>query len=188
MFIKKGYLGRKTNPPVGWNSEISKHYRILNLTTVILVINFKLLNYCLITRVTIAAKRNLITMQCFFLGVKNGLAWRCQCWKHVKKTYQYFKINFGKSRSLNARHKWNQTHGEEETLSKILSLPICTSCMANVLSSRRVFQHPRKVHFPTVRDSNVWDGKLHEMSRLMHYRKYILFFHHPIILCLPLHG
>ena len=36
------------------------------------------------------------------------------------------------------------------TFSKILSLPICASCMPNVLSSRRVFQHLRKVHFPTV--------------------------------------
>ena len=78
--------------------------------------HFKLLNNCLITRAAIAAKRNSITMQFFFLGVKNGLAWRCQCWKHVKKTYQYFQINFRKSCSLNARHKWNQTHGEEETL------------------------------------------------------------------------
>ena len=103
-------------------------------------------------------------MQFFFLGVKNGLAWRCQCWKHVKKIHQYFKINFRKSHSLNARHKWNQTHGEEETLlSKILSLPICASCMPNVLGFRRVFQHPRKVYFPTVRDSNVWDRKLHEI-------------------------
>ena len=38
---------------------------------------------------------------------------------------------------------------------KILSLPICTICMPNVLSSRRVFQHPKKADFPTVRDSNV---------------------------------
>ena len=120
--------------------------------------HFKLLNNCLITRVAIAAKRNSITIQFFFLGVKNGLAWRCQCWKHVKKAYQYFQINFRKSRYLSARHKWNQTQGEEEILfSKILSLPICASCMPNVLSSRRVFQHPRKVHFPTVLDSNIWE-------------------------------
>ena len=99
MFIK-GYLGRKTNLPVRGNSEINKHYRKLNLTT----------------QVTIAAKIHLITMQFFFLGVKNGLPWRCQCWKHVKKTYQYFQINFRKSRCLHARHKWNQTHGEKETL------------------------------------------------------------------------
>ena len=75
-----------------------------------------------------------------------------------------------------------------DTFSKILSLPICASCMRNVLGFRRVLQHPRKVYFPTVRDSTVLDRKLHEMSRLMHDRKYILFFHHPIILCLPLHG
>ena len=75
------------------------------------------------------------------------------------------------------------TRRERDTFSKILSLPICTSCMPNVLSSRRVFQHPRKADFPTVRDSNVWDGKLHEMSRLMHDRKYVLFFHHPISFC-----
>ena len=75
------------------------------------------------------------------------------------------------------------TWRERDTFSKILSLPICTSCMPNVLSSRRVFQHPRKADFPTVRDSNVWDGKLHEISRLMHDRKYILFFHHPINFC-----
>ena len=42
-----------------------------------------------------------------------------------------------------------------DTFSKILSLPICATCMPNVLGFRRVFQHPRKVHFPTVRDSNV---------------------------------
>ena len=50
-----------------------------------------------------------------------------------------------------------------DTFSKILSLPICASCMPNVLGFRRVLQHPRKVYFPTVRDSNVWDGKLHEI-------------------------
>ena len=27
-----------------------------------------------------------------------------------------FQINFRKSRCLNARHKWNQTQGEKETL------------------------------------------------------------------------
>ena len=70
-----------------------------------------------------------------------------------------------------------------DTFSKILSLPICASCMPNVLGFRRVLQHPRKVYFPTVRDSNVWDRKLHEMSRLMHDRKYIPFFHHPINFC-----
>ena len=75
------------------------------------------------------------------------------------------------------------TRRERDTFSKILSLPICTSCMPNVLSSRRVFQHPRKADFPTVRDSNVWDGKLHEISRLMHDRKYILCFHHPVNFC-----
>ena len=118
----------------------------------------------------------------FFLGVKNGLPWRCQCWKQVKTTYQYFQISFRKSRCLNARHKWSQTQGEKETLfSKILSLPICTSCMTNVSSSRRVFQHPRKADSPTVRDLNVWDGKLHEISRLMHDRNYILFFSLPHI-------
>ena len=69
-----------------------------------------------------------------------------------------------------------------DTFSKILSLPICASCMPNVLSSRRVFQHPRKADFTTVRDLNVRDGKLHEISRLMHDRKCILFFHHPITL------
>ena len=74
------------------------------------------------------------------------------------------------------------TRRERDTFSKILSLPICTSCMPNVLSSRRVFQHPRKADFPRVRDSNVWDRKLHEISRQMHDRKYILFFHHPITL------
>ena len=47
------------------------------------------------------------------------------------------------------------TRRERDTFSKILSLPICTSCMPNVSSSRRVFQHPRKADFPTVRDSNV---------------------------------
>ena len=50
-----------------------------------------------------------------------------------------------------------------DTFSKILSLPICASCMPNVLGFRRVLQHPRKVYFPTVGDSNVWDGKLHEI-------------------------
>ena len=70
------------------------------------------------------------------------------------------------------------TRRERDTFSKILSLPICTSCMPNVLSSRRVFQHPRKADFPTV--EKIGDGKLHEMRRLMHDRKYILFFHHPI--------
>ena len=74
------------------------------------------------------------------------------------------------------------TRRERDTFSKILSLSICTSCMPNVLSSRGVFQHPRKADFPTVRDSNVSDGKLHEISRLMLDRKYILFFHHPITL------
>ena len=73
------------------------------------------------------------------------------------------------------------TRRERDTFSKILSLPICTSCMPNVLSSRRVFQHHRKADFPTVRDSNVWDGKLHEISRLMHDRNYILFFSLPHI-------
>ena len=59
----------------------------------------------------------------------------------------------------------------------------CASCMPNVLSFRNIFQHHGKVHFHTVRDSNVWDGKLHEMSRLIHDRKYIIFFHHPINFC-----
>ena len=49
------------------------------------------------------------------------------------------------------------TWRERDTFSKILSLPICTSCMPNILSSRRVFQH-RIVH-PTVQDSNVCDEK-----------------------------
>ena len=52
---------------------------------------------------------------------------------------------------------WN-SRLESNAFSKILSLPICPSCMWNVLSSRRVFQ-PRKVYFPTVQDSNVWNGK-----------------------------
>ena len=47
------------------------------------------------------------------------------------------------------------TRRERDTFSKILSLPICTSCMPNVSSSRRVFQHPKKADSPTVRDSNV---------------------------------
>ena len=47
------------------------------------------------------------------------------------------------------------TRRERDTFSKILSLPICTNCMPNVSSSRRVFQHPRKADSPTVRDSNV---------------------------------
>ena len=50
-----------------------------------------------------------------------------------------------------------------DTFWKILSLPICASCMPNVLAFRRVLQHPRKRYFPTVRDSNVWDRKLHEI-------------------------
>ena len=119
MFIKKGILEEKRiYHAVGWNSEITKHFLVLYFKLDNCHFgHFNLLNYWLITRVAVAAKRNLITMQfVFFLGVKNGLAWRCPCWKHVKKTHQYFKTNFRKSRSLNARHKWNQTHGEEETL------------------------------------------------------------------------
>ena len=64
-----------------------------------------------------AAKRNSITMQFFFWVSK--MVWHGDVNvenMHVKKAYQYFQINFRKSRSLNARHKWNQTHGEEETL------------------------------------------------------------------------
>ena len=56
-------------------------------------------------------------MQFFFLGVKNGLPWRCQLkTRQEDLTYQYFQINFRKSRCLNAKHKWNQTQGEKETL------------------------------------------------------------------------
>ena len=111
--------------------------------------DFKLLNNCQLTRVAIAAKRNLIIVQFFFLGVKNGLAWRCQCWKHFLKTYQYFQINFRKSRSLNARHKWNQTHGEEETLFLFfLSIPIVLAACLTFWVLEDFFNIIEKYIFP----------------------------------------
>ena len=75
------------------------------------------------------------------------------------------------------------TWRERDTFSKILSLPICTSCMPNVLSSRRVFNILGKQIFPRYEIQTFEMENCTRLADYMHDRKYILFFHHPINFC-----
>ena len=84
------------------NSERSKHYCKLNLTSVILV-RFKLMfisNNSLITRVVLTAKINLITMQ-FFSGCQTLFALAMSMLNTSRRLTNISKSIFGKVAKFN---------------------------------------------------------------------------------------